>query len=217
MVRRDLKELKDLVRRSLDAGSALSGLRREDIEAFVRDLMADPAERRDRVEEVAEEFIARSRRSAELLASFVRAEVRRELERRVEQRRSELTDLLNKAVALAGDFLGARTETQAPPASEHMPAPAAESETAAPARPAVGDQEVAKSAAKTRAAEKRAAKKTPAKKAAAKAAASKVPAKKAAAKKAPAAGSAGQSAATAGAPRRQRVVERGSGEESRGA
>lgn len=69
------RDPRETIRRLVSLGEAVTGVRREEVESFVRDLVAFDVERVERLEELAEEAFALSRRSLERLAEKVRDEM----------------------------------------------------------------------------------------------------------------------------------------------
>lgn len=206
------RDPRETLRRLLSLGEAITGVRREDVEEFVRDLVSFEGDRMERVEEIAEEVFARSRRSVERLGTLLRSELQRELDTRGLGQPGELVD---RAVGVLGDLLrrpgmrrpgwgdagrGAGREDAAEASLPPLPAPTREAAPARPARPtAKAAQPAANVAPPVTKATKPAAKAaTPTKKAAAKkatakkSATEKVAAKKVATKKSAAEKSSGR-------------------------
>lgn len=100
------RDPKDTLRRLVNLGSAMTGITREDIEGLVREFVDMESERAERAEEFAEEVFARSRRTAERVGTLVRDELRRELDARGRSL-GPARDLIDRAVGLLGDLLGA--------------------------------------------------------------------------------------------------------------
>jgi hypothetical protein len=191
------ESLRESVKRYLEAGSTLSKAGRNEVEGLLHDLFDDATSGRERVEDIVEEFAARSRRSAEQLAEMVRAEIRREIAARAARRRDEmirnlatkgradLADLVDRVSAIVGDLVntgrsaastgvsraGERWSGHAGPGSAQVDDELDSSAREHTGRPsttgATGQPPAAEGAATKAAAAKKAAKKAPAKTAAA--------------------------------------------------
>lgn len=91
----------DLLRRSLDAGLALTQLTRERAEALVRDLVKAGEVRREQAHDRVEELLDRSRRGTEALVAVVRREVAEQLAAMGLATRDDLARLEARLDALA--------------------------------------------------------------------------------------------------------------------
>ena len=172
------------------------------MEELVRQLLGDSDERRSKAEDLLEEVLVRSRRGAEIISAFVRAEIRKELEARAARSREELADLFERMAGLVGEHLAAG---RWPDWARGWREAGGDGAAAEPAEGSpASDGHAAKAVGKKAGAKKAGAKKAGAKKVGAAGAPAKKAAKKAAkraggagvaAKKAPSASSATRSAA----------------------
>ena len=163
------------------------------MEELVRQLLGDSDERRSKAEDLLEEVLVRSRRGAEIISAFVRAEIRKELEARAARSREELADLFERMAGLVGEHLAAG---RWPDWARGWREAGGDGAAAEPAEGSpASDGHAAKAVGKKAGAKKAGAKKAGAKKAGAKkVGAAGAPAKKAAKKAAKRAGGAGVAA-----------------------